>query len=81
MVCLGFEPWAAGWQAQRKPRSYGGHPKKYLFDANQRTLTVGEVSPYNFSLTKMKLTKKLNMLFVCSEAVEFILVKLEPAVQ
>ena len=26
MVCLGFEPGAAGWQAQTKPRSYGGHP-------------------------------------------------------
>ena len=24
MVCLGFEPGAAGWQAQTKPRSYGG---------------------------------------------------------
>ena len=23
MVCLGFEPGAAGWQAQTKPRSYG----------------------------------------------------------
>ena len=32
MVCLGFEPGAAGWQAQTKPRSYGGHPasRKYL---------------------------------------------------
>ena len=28
MVCLGFEPGAAGWQAQTKPRSYGGNPKK-----------------------------------------------------
>ena len=25
MVCLGFEPRAAEWQAQTKPRSYGGH--------------------------------------------------------
>ena len=25
MVCLGFEPGAAGWQAQTKPQSYGGH--------------------------------------------------------
>ena len=25
MVCLGFEPRAAGWQAQTKPRSYGGY--------------------------------------------------------
>ena len=24
MVCLGFEPGAAGWQAKTKPRSYGG---------------------------------------------------------
>ena len=26
MVCLGFEPAAAGWQAQMKPQSYGGRP-------------------------------------------------------
>ena len=26
MVCLGFEPGAAGWKAQMKPWSYGGHP-------------------------------------------------------
>ena len=26
MVCLGFEPGTAGWQAQMKPWSYGGHP-------------------------------------------------------
>ena len=25
MVCLWFEPGAAGWQAQMKPLSYGGH--------------------------------------------------------
>ena len=25
MVCLGFKPGAAGWQAQMKPQSYGGH--------------------------------------------------------
>ena len=28
MVCLRFEPGAAGWHAQTKPRSYGGHPTK-----------------------------------------------------
>ena len=26
MVCLGFEPRAAGWWAQTKPRSYGDRP-------------------------------------------------------
>ena len=26
MVCLGFEPRAAGWEAQTKPWSYGSHP-------------------------------------------------------
>ena len=26
MVRLGFKPGAAGWQAQTKPRSYGGRP-------------------------------------------------------
>ena len=26
MVCLGFEPGAAGWKAQTNPLSYGGTP-------------------------------------------------------
>ena len=26
MGCMGFEPGAAGWLAQTKPRSYTGHP-------------------------------------------------------
>ena len=26
MVCLGFEPRAAGWKAQTNPLSYGGTP-------------------------------------------------------
>ena len=26
MVCLGFEPGAAGWKAQMNPLSYGGTP-------------------------------------------------------
>ena len=31
MVYLGFEPRAAGWKAQTKPRSYGGrHINVYL---------------------------------------------------
>ena len=30
MECLGFEPGAAGWKAQTKPRSYGGHPPVQL---------------------------------------------------
>ena len=28
MVCLGFEPGAAGWKAQTNPLSYGGTPKR-----------------------------------------------------
>ena len=31
MVCLGFEPGAAVWQVQTKPRSYGGHPCTVTF--------------------------------------------------
>ena len=26
MVCLGLNPWAAGWKAQTNPLSYGGIP-------------------------------------------------------
>ena len=31
MVCLGFEPRAAGWKAQTNPLSYGGTPFTYSF--------------------------------------------------
>ena len=31
MVCLGFEPWAAGWKAQTNPLSYGGTPIRLIF--------------------------------------------------
>ena len=27
MVCLGFEPGAAGWKAETNPLGYGGTPK------------------------------------------------------
>ena len=30
MVCLGFNPPAAGWSAQTKPRSYGSRPRQTL---------------------------------------------------
>ena len=30
MVCLGFEPGAAGWKAQTNPLSYGGTPAIYV---------------------------------------------------
>ena len=33
MMCLGLEPWAAGWKAQLNPLSYGGTPVfKFIFD-------------------------------------------------
>ena len=32
MVCLGFEPGAAGWKAQMNPLSYGGTPITILFE-------------------------------------------------
>ena len=31
MVCLGFEPGAAGWKAHTNPLSYGGTPGTYLW--------------------------------------------------
>ena len=33
MVRLGFEPGAAGWQLQTKPRSYGGHRDRSIWFA------------------------------------------------
>ena len=30
MVCLGFEPGAAGWKAQTNPLSYGGTPGIFI---------------------------------------------------
>ena len=37
MECLGFEPGAAGWKAQTKPRSYGDSwtfLDRYLMNSN-----------------------------------------------
>ena len=35
MVCMGFEPGAAGWKAQMNPLSHGGTPRpKYLCGYN-----------------------------------------------
>ena len=31
MVCLGFEPGAAGWKARTNPLSYGGTPTLVVF--------------------------------------------------
>ena len=31
MVCLGLEPWVAGWKAQTNPLSYGGSPYLIYF--------------------------------------------------
>ena len=31
MVCLGFEPGAAGWKAETNPLSYGGAPGLFLY--------------------------------------------------
>ena len=31
MVCLGFEPGAAGWKAETNPLSYGGTPLSTYF--------------------------------------------------
>ena len=36
MVCLGFEPGAAGWKAQTDPLSYGGTP--YFSNSCQKKL-------------------------------------------
>ena len=36
MVCLGFKPGAAGWQAKTKPWSYGGTPYGYILFKAQK---------------------------------------------
>ena len=38
MVCLGFEPGAAGWKVQMNPLSYGGTP---LFSSCYTANSVG----------------------------------------
>ena len=38
MVCLGFEPGAAGWWAETKPRSYGGHPRVIILHGQLNSL-------------------------------------------
>ena len=41
MVCLVFEPGAAGWQVQTKPRSYGGHLANYSFCDSKIKQSIG----------------------------------------
>ena len=52
MVCLGFEPGAAGWKAQTKPRSYGGHP----------TVLCLPIPSGNLSFTLKSYTARLSQL-------------------
>ena len=50
MECLGFEPGAAGWKAQMKPWSYGGHQVYFVN------------SYLNFDFKRTKLNKKRTVL-------------------
>ena len=51
MVCLAFKPRAAGWQAQTKPRSYGGRPSlKFFYDIDSRFVTLTNHVQFCFRL-------------------------------
>ena len=66
MVCLGFEPRAAGWKAQTNPLSYGGIPdvimllltswigRNGLFDTNSFLIIL--CLTYNLYFEKVKCT-------------------------
>ena len=42
MVCLGFEPRAAGWKARTNPLSFGGTPNLYTCKFFCRYLQLGK---------------------------------------
>ena len=72
MVCLGFEPRAAGWQVQTKPRSYGGHPRVLYFSIVFMTSGPDEIEAYPSCLfineTKLTTTATKNILVrACQE--------------
>ena len=46
MVCLGFEPWAAGWKARMNPLSYGGTPTVV------RVTVLPEIMKFSVSTSK-----------------------------
>ena len=58
MVCLGFEPGAVVWQAQMKPRSYGGHQSAYtLFTQSTdnliKTIQLKLERPFSIPITHL----------------------------
>ena len=66
MICLGFEPGAAGWKAPTNPLSYGGTPCKILFKS-------AESSDVPFLCIEPKLSKgtqkTMHDLYLQSDAV------------
>ena len=60
MECLGFEPGAAGWKAQMKPWSYGGHQVYFVN------------SYLNFDFKRTKLNKKEDGTDQCDQIGRFI---------
>ena len=49
MVCLGFEPGAAGWKVQTNPLSYGGTPTVNVFALQKGNLQLMYVFKSLFS--------------------------------
>ena len=49
MVCLGFEPTAAEWKAQTKPRSYGGRQLCGFYWGHQSSWTLSLVNSMQVS--------------------------------
>ena len=48
MVCLGFEPGAAGWKARTNPLSYGGTPVFEIIYQSLATLGLLSLHPPSF---------------------------------
>ena len=69
MVCLGFKPGTAGWQAQTKPRCYGGHPVSNLLSLYLEMTDVGIIvaSERPFYYSKSYLGTLLRRAIVCCE--------------
>ena len=67
MVCLGFEPGAAGWWAQMKPRSYGGHMLNTPVFVLNFIIHCVTASKSSLSLTALKPTFRSSGILVLTE--------------
>ena len=60
MMCLGFEPGAAGWKAQTNPLSYGGTPTNNLIGRPMVEFLANKLQNNSYKKNWKKFVEYLN---------------------